>query len=56
MNEVEKLDEISGSLVQQVIFPLMQSASACTNMCSNRSRVQEAADNVWVHLYDHFHV
>lgn len=27
MNEVEKLDEIPGSLVQQVMFPLMQRAS-----------------------------
>ena len=27
INEVEKLDEISGSLVQQVMFPLMQRAS-----------------------------
>ena len=27
MNEVEKMDEISGSLVKQVIFPPMQSAS-----------------------------
>ena len=56
------LDEISGSLVQQVIFP--QNQHAClgrevwlkTERASNRSRLQQTADNVLVHLYEHFHV
>ena len=59
------LDEISGSLVQQVIFPPLQRASlsreglACNwkqSMRSCRSRLQQAADYVWVHLYEHFHI
>ena len=65
MDEVEKMDEISGSLVKQLIFPPMQ--RACLgheglvynwkqSMCSNRSQLQQAAENVWVYLYEHFHV
>ena len=29
---------------------------ACASMCSNRLQFQQAAENVWVHLYEHFHV
>ena len=65
MDEVEKMDEISGCLVKQLIFPPMQ--RACLgheglvynwkqSMSSNRSQLQQAAENVWVHLYEHFHV
>ena len=59
------IDEIFGSLVQQVIFPPLQRASLSRedlgynwkqSVQSNRSRLQQAADNVWVLLYEHFHV
>ena len=52
-------------LVKQVIFLPMQRASLDheglvynwkQRMCSNRSQLQQAAENVWVHLYEHFHV
>ena len=29
---------------------------ACASMCSNCSQLQQSAENVWVHLYEHFHV
>ena len=68
MDEVEKMDETSGSLVKHVISPQCSARlsavtvwyvienRACASMCSNRSLLQQAAENIWVHLYGHFHV
>ena len=68
MDEVEKMDDISGSLVKQVIFPPMQCASLGHEGLvynwkqSMREHVQLSftasaiRENVWVHLYEHFHV
>ena len=54
------LDKIFACLLQQVIFPPLQRAPLSRqglgynrnqSMRSNRSRLQEAADNVLVYLY-----
>ena len=54
MDEVEKMDETSGSLVKQVISPQCSARlsaltvwyvidRACASMCSNHSLLQQAA-------------
>ena len=57
MDEVEKMDETSGSLVKQVISPQCSARlsavtvwyvienRACASMCNNRSLLQQAAEN-----------